>query len=168
MAIQKLAGLRLGLGDITSTTDSEFFARTSLPDDVLDGKNGDVYLLLAGANSEIYFKRNGTWIPLSGKPFTETLVQSQVAAVATVFPAAGSNHTTMEYSIERGGIRRTGSLRITHDGANAQIAQYADVQTGDVGVNFDAQINGANLELLYDSDAQVDPPVLKFTIARWS
>lgn len=81
--------------------------------------------------------------------------------------ASGSENMIVSYSITRGGAKETGELYITHDGTEAKVTRPS-VNINDVGVEFTAQINSGDLELLYDTTSTGSDATMKFIIKRWS
>lgn len=73
----------------------------------------------------------------------------------------------IEYSLVKSGKYRVGRFLITNDGVSVG---FNDDYTETVfsGVNFDAQINGSNVEIIYTSSLTGNNGIFKYSVRRWS
>jgi len=71
----------------------------------------------------------------------------------TIFEIAisGNQNIIVTYSLSRGTAKEAGKMLITCDGTNVQVSPYS-VTIGTTGVEFNVDINGANIRLRYTSD----------------
>ena len=156
MATQKLQKLILGPGGInTSSVQSQFYCTNALPTSG-DGNDGDVWVADLGANSDILFKTNGAWSSLIGAPQSTVLSisQSGFATTALSYTASAFKFMTIEYSLQRAGSLEVGVMRIVTDGGAVSMSQSGITTVGTAcGIDFSPVINGANVELRYNSDA---------------
>lgn len=97
---------------------------------------------------------------------TNNIVNNTTGNIFSV-ASAGSENFIVGYSINRGGIKETGQMYITHDGTNAFV-NTDSAYSGSTGVNFDANLVGPNLVLTYTSDNAGPAGVLKYFVKRWS
>lgn len=87
---------------------------------------------------------------------SSTLTASQTSAVASAFTFATASFegAMIEYKIKEASTNRvrTGTVYIATDGTNTSFSDTF-TETGDVGVVWDLNINGANLEVRYTTTA---------------
>ena len=168
MAVRKVGKLWIGNGDLNSGTYSEVSSGTSAPLDV-DGSDGDVYIQIAGANSNLYIKRNGTWVGLVNVAISATLPDNTSNFVWLSLPASLARFIKFNYGVIRAAGQREGELSATNDLTDAAVSEFGISLLGtDVGVTFDAQINGANVELLATTDNQGVSAQLRYLIRSWN
>jgi len=168
MAIRKIGKIWLGDGDLQASGYSELSSGSAAPLDV-DGADGDVYIRIAGANSNILIKRNGTWVGLVNVAINVTIPDNTTDFVWLSMPAAAARFMKINYGIIRNAGSQSGEIGTINDLATADIAEYGLNELGtDVGVTFNAQINGANIELLATTDSQGVSAALKYLIRNWS
>ena len=100
------------------------------------------------------------------------LVSASLAdnASTTVFTLAwaGSEHMLLDYSVVRGSLRETGTMRIVTDGALAEVSTDSSYVNGNSGVTFTATVTGPNLTLTGTTTSTGTPAQLKYSIRRWS
>jgi microcystin-dependent protein len=70
MAEIKTEKIRVGSGDLTSSTYSTISSGTAAPS---GGNDGDIYFRVSNSSSDIYFKRGGSWLSISTNFATSTL-----------------------------------------------------------------------------------------------
>jgi hypothetical protein len=168
MATQKIGKIWLGEGDLTSGVYSEMSSGVAAPLDI-DGGDGDVYVRVSGANSNVYIKRDGTWVPLFGTPINVTIPDNTTNFVVFSIPAAVARFIRIEYGVIRSAGSRSGQVANDNDLVNAIIAEYGLLNLGtDVGLTLSSQINGANVELLATTDNQGVSAAFKFFIRSWN
>lgn len=87
---------------------------------------------------------------------TQTLTASQTSAVASsfTFATATYNSSVIEYSIKEATTNRvrTGQLLVATDGTNTSVTDTF-TETADVGVTWDLNISGGNLQVRYTTTA---------------
>ena len=81
---------------------------------------------------------------------------------------AGSEHLILDFSIVRGALRETGTMRIVTDGANAEVSTESSYINGNSGVTFTASVSGANLILTAAATSTGTNAQLKYSVRRWS
>lgn len=168
MALGKFLKLRLGTGDLVSGLFTEFTTGSATPSNS-NGSDGDVYFKIAGANSDMFLKRNGAWISLLGLSLTASIPDNSSGNVWFAIPAAVARFMKVEYGAIRGANRQRGTLSVTNDGTTAAVSRFGIVEIGsDVGLTLDAQVSGANLQLLADADSQGSGLTLDFVVRSWS
>lgn len=143
MAVQKIGRIRLGEGPLNSGTYCEMTSGSATPSN-LDGSDGDIYFKVAGANSDVFIKRDGAWESLIGLPLTTTLTDNATTTIITV-PAAAARYLKLDYLIQRGSDYRSGQFATVNDSSDANISDFGQSLIGDTGVTFDAVISGTDL-----------------------
>jgi hypothetical protein len=166
MAKAKFESIRLGLGDLINTTDSEVFAETSAPTPS-DGKDGDLWLRLAGANSAVYHKRNGQWYRFT-EGFLDSVNLANNASNAPLFsydrilfPSARIQYfvTSVAGDVEQG------EMGIVADATDAVGAVSDVVSIGsDMNLDFDFAVSGSNVNVTYSSGPTPTNRVLFYRI----
>jgi hypothetical protein len=169
MAVQKIGKIWLGNGDLTGTPYSEISAGSAAPNPI-DGSDGDVYVRVAGANSNFFVKRSGAWEPMVEVAVTATLPDNTSNFVWLTLVAAAAQFLKIEYGISRGANFRSGEMSVLNDLVTAGVSEYGvqNLGAGDVGVDLDAQVSGSNLQLLATTDSQGISASLKYFIRSWS
>ena len=138
-------------------------------------KDGDVAHIVSGANSNIEIRKNGIWLSLLDAPIEGSLTNNATGQLLISFPILTSRAATIEYYIENNSAYRTGTLRYISNsiagptGVSLSDNGIVDIG-GDVGITFDAQVDGlgANVQLTYDSSVVGPPGLIKYLITRWS
>jgi hypothetical protein len=73
----------------------------------------------------------------------------------------------VEYSLQKSGIYRVGRFLITNDGTNVGFNDDY-TETAFSGVNFQAQVSGLNVEIVYTSTLTGANGIFKFSARKWS
>lgn len=148
------------LDGVTSSIQDQLDAKLeSLSEDATPSLGGDLTL---GDNTIIH-DSNGMQIGTSATDFYEheyihatTLTASQSSAVASALTFAHASFEAMlvEYKIKEATTNRvrTGQLYISTNGTDTSIVDTFG-ETGDVGVTWDLNVNGANIEVRYTTTA---------------
>jgi hypothetical protein len=97
---------------------------------------------------------------------TVTLADNTVGGVALSVPLSASRHLIIGYSIERGGASSTGIINLATDGIVAASSD-SGVATAVIGVNWSADISGAQLRLKYTTTATGNSASMKFFFMKW-
>ena len=170
MAIKKIKEFILGSGDIVDTSLQSVWKAVSVDPTPSDGANGDIWIRVDGARTNLFQKVNGYWISLTEKPVITTLADNQSNANAIELPAALFRNLEINYVIKRGGNSRIikGTLNITHDGV---LIQYTDefIELGlDTGVELlDPVLLGGNVRVNYNSTNESINPVIEWYVKGW-
>jgi hypothetical protein len=98
---------------------------------------------------------------------TSTLTASTTDNLFSV-SAASSENWEVHYSILRGSIKESGILFLNHNGTVASVSQSGTNNNGDVGIEWDADINAGNVRLRYSADASGPDATIKYFFFRWS
>lgn len=85
---------------------------------------------------------------------------------AFALTASGNEHAVIHYSIVRGATMETGTMHLTHDGTNARV-EAESAYLSDSGIDFTADISGANVRILYTSTATGSSATLRYFLFRW-
>jgi hypothetical protein len=139
-------------------------------------RDGDVVTIVAGILSDIMVRNNGRWVSLLNVPVTVALADNTAAQLVVQVPLTIARGATIEYSVVRGLNERRGTLRYQSDGtvgttgAALSDTNNVDVGAGDVGVTFDALVDGGgtNVQLIADTDSQGSSAVVKYTLRGWT
>lgn len=94
-------------------------------------------------------------------------VANNTTATAVQYIAAENKHIVIHYSIVRGSNSETGTMHLITDGTTAFV-EVENVTIGDCGVEFSADISGADVRLRYTSSNSGVAGTLKLNSIRWS
>lgn len=95
-----------------------------------------------------------------------TVLNNQTAAVLFSF-AATYRHAVIDYSLERDGDYRTGTIFVANNGTIAEVTDQS-TETASLGITFDADISAGNVRILYDSTNTGFNASFSYSIRRWS
>jgi hypothetical protein len=95
-----------------------------------------------------------------------TLADNSTGQVYSV-TYSGSEYQIVDFSLNRGTTRETGTIWITTDGTNVDIAT-GGAYIGSTGVTFSGLISGGNIQLNYSTTATGNTATMKFMLRRWS
>lgn len=179
MAILKVESLRVGPGAMNvNTGESQIYAGITDPVDgpaapYPVGKDGDIYLKVAGSSSTVFVKAGDVWRSVLPQPTTVALTDGQlVPAVAFQYPAGTYTYAEVSYTVRRGsgqGRKRSGVITILNDTVSNVDWSEESSETGvDVNVEFTYQISGGNVQILYTSAAEGVTIELKYSIKGWA
>lgn len=147
----------------------------------LDPTDGDTVIILNGTgfDDQIGKYSNGSWVfndkvrYFNGVDYweqsnivTSSLLDNTTDNVFTV-NYTGSEYMIIDYSINRGSARETGSLNIVTDGTTVSVTT-ANAYIGLSGVTFAGDISGPTLRLRYTLDNSGSNAVMKYMLRRWS
>lgn len=121
---------------------------------MVDGKDGDVWFKVSGATSGIYQKSGNTWkaATSSFSGSSVALLNSQTGTLAFSYLATNRTAKIDYYITSPGNNFERGELSVVNDGSDANIVHSGINSIGvNLGIDFDAQINGLDVEILYDS-----------------
>ena len=143
-------------------------------------KDGDIAAIVPGTSpnpaSDTMIRNNGVWTSLIGLPILIVLADNTLGQTFLSIPLALASGATFEVTIDRFPNKRRMNLRYVSDGTvgptGASISEYndQDIGAGDVGVTFNAQVNGGGtaVDILADTDSQPAIPILvKYTFKGW-
>lgn len=151
------------------------------------GGGGGGGVTAAGVNTDIQFNSAGTlgadsrfqWdssngaLKLNGLQYNVlssgiTLNDNQVSpATAFSFTAATYPFVVVEYSCVRNGENRVGRMLISNNGTTTGFSDDF-VETNSTGLNFQASVFGANINVEYTSTNTGFTGTFKYTLRRWS
>jgi hypothetical protein len=103
---------------------------------------------------------------MSGLSAGLNLAASQSNTVLFSVDTSTYNYYEVLYSADIGGARRIGRLFITEDGVSA-VASGPFAETGATLLDFDAVINGANVDVRYTNPTS-NTGTFKYTISKWA
>jgi len=135
----------------------------------VDGKDGDLWIVVNGGSSAIYQKANNVWLGVTSSfGGAITLNDSAVSDLALSYEAALYPSATIEYFIQDlSGNRQRGLMIVVHDGVNAFGAMSNISEIGlDLEIDFSFVVNGSNIEVRYDSGATPTNRTLVYLIRR--
>jgi hypothetical protein len=119
-----------------------------------------------GFNSFVrYF--NGTDYFEQSSLLTSTLNDNTTNGVVSSFNYTGSENMIIDFSIIRGTARDTGTLYVTTDGVNVEVAQ-GGAYINNSGTSFTGEIVSGVFSLLYTTTSTGSYATMKFMIRRWS
>jgi hypothetical protein len=98
---------------------------------------------------------------------TTTLNDNTTNGTVYTVSYVGSEYQIVDFSINRGSTRETGTIWITSDGTNVDVTTGA-AYIGTSGVTFNGIISGSNLLLRYNTTSTGSSATMKFMIRRWS
>jgi hypothetical protein len=96
-----------------------------------------------------------------------TLDDNATNLTAITLDAASNDAIIIKFSLKRDTAVEVGHLFVTNDGVDAAISGNGN-QLAVVGVEFNAEINGTDLEIKYDSTSTGDNTEMRYVIERWS
>jgi hypothetical protein len=175
MSIQKVESIIIGSGDMTNNaTASRFYADSGVPNPVL-GKDGDVYMRVAGVNSDLLMKISGEWVSLAGRPVLAAFAPSLVDSLWLSLPLSSFRYAFIDYTIQRGTQYQQGRIEVLSDGtpgpsgASIIVFDINEIGGGTVGVDFSAQVNGSGtaFEVRVTTDAQANLINIKYVLKSW-
>jgi hypothetical protein len=109
---------------------------------------------------------NGMLIGVLSTPVT--LLDNQAAPVtAFSYNAASNRFVFVDYSIERNGSFRNGTIMIPNNGSTVSPSDVF-AEAGTTGITMSAIVNGGNIEVQYTSTNTGNDATLKYSIRRWS
>lgn len=98
---------------------------------------------------------------------TSTLSNNTTGDIFSV-TALGSENMVIDFSINRGGIKETGTLWLTNDAsANAWLASGGSAGAA-TGVSFSATVSAGNVILSYTTTNTGSSATFKYVVRRWS
>jgi len=122
-------------------------------------------------NSEKQINLNGYYIGKLSSPFTIADNQTTSATVIS-YAAATYRNAVIEYSIERNGENRLGTLFVVNNGTAASIrdenGDTGGVGIDDIAIPFTATISAGNVLIQYTSSNTGFTGVFKASMRRWS
>jgi len=91
-------------------------------------------------------------------------------ATTTIFSVAwaGSEHIIVDFSVVRGTLRETGTMRVVTDGSLVEVSTDSSYVNGNSGVTFSGAIVGPNLVLSATATSTGTAAQVKYSIRRWS
>ena len=98
---------------------------------------------------------------------TTTLADNTVGGDVFTITYAGSEYMIIDYSLNRGAARETGTVYVTSDGTSAYVTT-SGAYLGACGIQFSGAISGANFSLTYNSTSTGSNATMKLMIRRWS
>lgn len=139
-------------------------------------KDGDIVCVVSGVKSDIMIRNNSRWVSLIGIPQETILSDNSTGQLFIQIPLAVARGATIEFSAQRGAYERRGTIRYQSDGniglsgVSLSDTNNVDVGAGDVGITFDAQVDGTGIyvQVLADVDSQGVPAYLKYVLRGWS
>jgi hypothetical protein len=96
-----------------------------------------------------------------------TLTDNTVDGIVTSYTYSGSEYAIIDFSIHRATTRDTGTIYVTSDGTNVQVA-VGEAYIGNSGVSFTGAIVSGVFYLYYTTTATGSDGVMKFMVRRWS
>lgn len=136
-------------------------------------KDGDVAIILDGANSSISQRISSNWTVSGNTTVIVALADGQVSpADAFVFVGSNLAFAKVEYTLKRGtgeGRKRKGLFNVLND--TATTVEY-DHQFTDIGADVNVymfwDMSGGNVRLRYTSGAEAVAIELKYTLQGWT
>lgn len=146
-------------GDSVRVAKGNSFADQLAVFDSINFKVNDTIRLFNGVGSDYWEMGSIKTVAL-----TNNTIDGQVFSVSLT----GSESWIVNYSVTRGtGFSETGQLLITSDGTSAHVAR-GNAYVGDVGVDFNVDINAGNIRLLYTTTNTGTNAAMKLFVMRWS
>jgi hypothetical protein len=99
--------------------------------------------------------------------FTTTLTDNTTNGTVFSIGATGSEYMVIDFSLNRGTARETGTLYVTSDGTNVSIATDGAYLNAS-GITFTGTITGSNLVVQYTTTSTGSNGTMKLMIRRWS
>jgi hypothetical protein len=116
--------------------------------------------ITSGAGAEVnYFEQDAIAI--------STLNDATTNGTVTSYTYLNSEYAIIDFSIHRSTARETGTIYVTTDGVNVQVA-VGESYIGNSGVTFSGTITGGTFNLLYTTTATGSSGTMKFMVRRWS
>lgn len=175
------------LGQVRVTTNGSGHPTSIDQSNVIQNITNPSFMQASGNSNEVQFNNSGllgsdsrfTWDSSTGTLNVNGLSYGGLVGPLTILDdkntwtaAISFNKTTykyaiIEYSLAKSGTYRVGRFLVTNDGTNIG---FNDDYTETVfsGVNFDAQINGSNVEVIYTSSLTGANGALKYSIKAWA
>ncbi|CAN5950515.1 unnamed protein product [Sphagnum jensenii] len=110
---------------------------------------------------------NGTDYFEQSSLLSSTLTDNTTNGIATSFNNAGSEYVIIDFSVNRGTARDTGTIYVTTDGVNAEVTS-GGAFINNTGVIFTGSIVAGVFNLLYTTTSTGSNATMKFMIRRWS
>lgn len=134
----------------------------------VDGKDGDVWIVVSGASSAIYQKAGNVWNAIT-TGFTGggiALLTSQTNTPAIILPASSYTTAIIDYYItSAGGNYERGEMNIVNNGSTANGVVYNINSIGVAsGISFNFTVAGGNLEVTYSSGVTPSGQTLFYTV----
>jgi hypothetical protein len=139
----------------TVNANSSILVSTSTNDilSILPGNN--INVVGDGINKSITISTKDVWVGNnitlgSSQSLANTFVTSSLSQIAIdQFPVLNFRSAKYEVQLTSGSSYHVIELRVLHDGSDVWMAQYGEITTTDSLGNFDAMINGGNLQVLF-------------------
>lgn len=96
-----------------------------------------------------------------------TLVDNSITVVYSV-SLGGSENQEISYSITRGLNKEVGKIILGASGSDSSLNRYTASVIGDVGIEFDTDINAGNVRLLADASNLGTDADISYYVTRWS
>lgn len=108
--------------------------------------------------------RSSAAISYVQEPLKTTGITNNTTDDIYTVPHATYKYLIVDFSIIRGALFESGTIHVATDGTTAQCSS---IGVGDTGVDFTADISGANLRLRYIADNNGDNGNIKFAVRKW-
>jgi hypothetical protein len=170
MATLKGQVIQVGSGDLTSGIFTNVRSGNTTPSNSF-GSDGDVWVKVAGANSDILLKKNGAWISLLGATVVVTVPDNTSNYVWLSLPMTLGRYFEIGYGATRASNYQTGNLNVVNDGSTvAALTEFGivNVGAGTPGVTFDAQVSGSNINFLATTTSQGSSLTLSYSLKAWN
>lgn len=167
MATRKIGKIFVGSGDLSGGTYSTLSSGTTTPANSY-GVDGDIFIKIAGYNSDIFLKRNGVWEPLARKYIQIVVPDNTTDFVFLTLTANEAHFVQMQMGVRRGSNFRKSEISVLNNGTSAVLSEYGVVTLGSpVGVNFSVAITGPNLTIRASTDSQGVDATLYLILTDW-
>jgi hypothetical protein len=97
-----------------------------------------------------------------------TLTDNTANGTVTSFNYPGSEFMIVDFSVNRGSARDTGTIWVTTDGISTVEVATGGAYINNSGVSFSGSISGGVFSLLYTTTSTGSDATMKFMIRRWS
>lgn len=108
--------------------------------------------------------RSSAAISYIQEPLKTTGITNNTTDDIYTVPHATYKYLIVDFSIIRGALFESGTIHVATDGTTAQCSS---IGVGETGVDFTADISGANLRLRYIADNNGDNGNIKFAVRKW-
>lgn len=100
MAEIKTEKIRLGTGDLQTSPYADIASGIAVPNNA-SGNDGDIYVRIAGVNSELYIKKNSLWYPVINSSGGNRVLALYDAVIGSALQVANGSatHTTFASAI---------------------------------------------------------------------